>query len=338
MAARPRWVHQQRQQQQQRLPSQNLGQITSLNTESICYGPPSRLTTQAKLRKLLRECNVTPIESVMTLILKHFASWAFLVYSPDQARDLYYEAALLPRSMTEVALEEKGIQVAGVFRGPDPSKAVLLRALDNGVPRIIKVATGKSIRHEWDVFSAVSSASHDENTFLVKVQLLEFESSDFTEHLNHPATRCGLLMTHFPTTLSQCKMALPPDALLRYGKQLHKAVSTLHTSGYCHLDVKPSNIFLLEKECYLGDYGAAVKIGDPIRECTMKYYPTDGGFEAKEETDMYLLAVTLLEMFDTIPRAPKRNALSKQEIHEKIASVETDEVRIFLTSLFDGPH
>ena len=87
----------------------------------------------------------------------------------------------------------------------------------------------------------------------------------------------------------------------------------------------------------MGDYGAAVKTGDPIRERTTKYYPIDGDFEAKEETDMYLLAVMLLEMFGAIPRAPERNALLKDEIHEKIASVGNDEVRIFLTTLFAGP-
>ena len=141
----------------------------------------------------------------------------------------------------------------------------------------------------------------------------------------------------YPTTLLQCKIPLSAKVLLRYGKQLHKALSTLHASGFCHLDVKPSNIFLSQRDCYLGAYGAAVKTGGPIRERTMKYYPTDGDFEAKEEIDMYLFAVTLLEMFRTIPQASERNALSKQEIHEKIASVDTDEVRIFLTSLFDGP-
>ena len=278
----------------------------------------------------------------MAVILKQFASSAAFVDSPEQARDLYFEAALLPRSATRVVLEEKGISVADVFRGSDPSKAVLLHAHENGVPRILKIATEESICHEWDVFSAVSSSSHDENTFLVNVKLLKFESAEITlgdysgGHSNHPPTRCGLLMKHFQGTLSQCKIPLVSEILLRYGKYLRKALSTLHKAGFCHLDVKPSNIFLFEDACYLGDYGAAVKTGDSIRERTTKYYPTDGDFEAKEETDMYLLAVTLLEMFGTIPRASERNALSKEEIHEKIASVGTDEVRIFLTSLFDG--
>ena len=110
----------------------------------------------------------------------------------------------------------------------------------------------------------------------------------------------------------------------------------MHQAGFCHLDVKPSNVFLFEEACYLGDYGAAVKTGGLIRERTRKYYPTDGDIEASEETDMYLLAVTLLEMFGTIPHAAERSPMAKQEIREKIASVENDEVRTFLNSLFDG--
>jgi serine/threonine protein kinase len=119
---------------------------------------------------------------------------------------------------------------------------------------------------------------------------------------------------------------------------LHKAVSTLHQGGYCHLDIKPSNIFLFEEACYLGDYDAAVKTGDPIHERAIKYYPKDGDFEAKEETDMHLLAVTLLEMFGTISQAFKRNdSFTKQEIHELIATVESEQVRDFLSSLFVDP-
>ena len=287
----------------------------------------------AKFRNLLQQCNVMPSEAVIMVLVKQFASSVGLVDTPEQARDLYFEAALLPRSATRVVLGEKGISVADIFRGSDPSKAILLHAHENGAPRILKVATDKSIRHEWDVWSAVkasSSVSGNEASYLVSVQLIQFETPEIE------VTRCGLLMRHYQGTLSQCKIPLKAEILLRYGKFLCKALSTLHHAGFCHLDVKPSNVFLFEDACYLGDYGAAVKTGDPIRERTTKYYPSDGDFEASEETDMYLLAVTLLEMFGTIPQASERSPLAKQEIREMIASVETDEVRTFLNSLFDG--
>lgn len=279
----------------------------------------------------------------MRVILKHFASSVALVDSPQQARDLYYEAALLPRSATKLVLEESGISVAEVFSGSDPSKAVLLHAHEHGAPRILKIATDKSIRHEWEVFSAVASFNRldeDAETFLVTVKLLEFESAeielgDFSGGDSlHPTPRCGLLMKHFQGTLAQCKIPLTTEVLLRYGTYLQTALSALHQAGFCHLDVKPANVFLFEGFCYLGDYGAAVKTGDPIRERTVKYYPRDGPFDASEQTDMYLLAVTMLEMFGTIPSSSERGSMTGQEIRDKIDSVETIEVRNFLQSLF----
>lgn len=288
----------------------------------------------AKFRDLLQQCGVIPSEAMITVLIKKFASSVALVDTPERARDLYFEAALLPRSATQIVLGEKGISVADIFRGSDPSKAILLHAHENGAPRILKVATDKSIRHEWGVWSAVNAvcASGNEDSYLVGVQLIQFESAeievgDFSgEGSHHPPTRCGLLMKHFQGTLSQCKIPLMAEILLRYGNFLLKALSTLHQAGFCHLDVKPSNVFLFEEACYLGDYGAAVKTGGLIRERTRKYYPTDGDIEASEETDMYLLAVTLLEMFGTIPHAAERSPMAKQEIREKIASVDNDEV------------
>ena len=75
-------------------------------------------------------------------------------------------------------------------------------------------------------------------------------------------------------------------------------------------------------------------------ERTIKYYPKDGDFEAKEETNLYLLATMFLEMFNTtsIPQASQRNNFfTKQEIHEYIAKVESSkEVQDFFSSIFVG--
>jgi serine/threonine protein kinase len=287
---------------------------------------------------------VTATEEVMAVILRHFASSVALVDTPEQASDLYFEAALLPRSATRIVLQQQGISVAEVFRGSDPSKAVLLYAHENGTPRILKIATEKSILHECEVWSAVEATNQQSDAYLVPIKKCLFESAtvDIGDisggSSTHPAVRCGILMKHYQGTLSQCKIPLTVEVLLRYGQYLHKAVSTLHQAGYCHLDIKPSNIFLFEEACYLGDYGAAAKTGDPIHERTIKYYPKDGNFEAKEETDMYLLAATLLEVFGAIPQASsqRNDSFTKQEIHEYITTVESKEVQDFLSSLFIG--
>jgi serine/threonine protein kinase len=158
-----------------------------------------------------------------------------------------------------------------------------------------------------------------------------------------PNTRSGVLMTHYQGTLTQCKIPLTEEVLLHFGRQLLKAVRALHNAGYCHLDIKPSNIFLLDArdtslaDCFLGDYGAAVKIGGDIHEKTVNYYPKDGSFVAERITDMYLLAVTLLEMFGSIPKASERDPMTKDEIRGAIDAVKSDAVQQFLLDLFELP-
>lgn len=88
------------------------------------------------------------------------------------------------------------------------------------------------------------------------------------------------------------------------------------------MDIKSSNVSLFEQACYWGDYGAAVKTGHPIRERTLLYYPRDGDYEAREERDMDLLAVTVIEMFGTILQVSHRiKSLTKQEIRERMAEM-----------------
>jgi Protein kinase domain len=303
-----------------------------------------RQTTQDQFRNHFESAGVTATEEVMGMIIKHFASSATLANTPEQARDLYFEAALLLRSATRDVLQQQGITVAGVYRGSDPSKAVLLHACEKGVPRTLKIATEKSILHEYQVWSAVEATGQQTKAYLVPLEKVHFESAAIEigdiscGSSSCPPVRCGLLMKYYQGTLAQSHIPLPVEILLRYGQYLHKAVSTLHQAGCCHLDIKPSNIFLFEGACYLGDYGAAARIGDPIHERTIKYYPKDGDFEAKEETDMYLLAVTLLEMFGTISQASQKNdSFTKNDIHGLIAQVESEQVREFLSSLFADP-
>jgi serine/threonine protein kinase len=97
-------------------------------------------------------------------------------------------------------------------------------------------------------------------------------------------------MKHYQTTLAQCKIPLTADVLLRFGNQLKVAIARMHKTGYCHLDIKPANIFLLERDCFLGDHGAATKIGDRIPELTRSYYPNDLAARAETKADFFPLA------------------------------------------------
>jgi serine/threonine protein kinase len=305
---------------------------------------------QTRFRNLLKMTGIISVsDAMMDIILKYYATSVLVINTPTQARAIYNEAVLLPRSVTQVILQEQnGISVAELFKGSDPSKAVLLHAHECGNPRILKIATQLSIEHELEVWNAVADYNEQHSAHLVPLRKLEFartqiEIGDMSGGASVQYTRSGLLMTHYQGTLTQCKIPLTEEVVLHFGQQLLKAVRALHTVGYCHLDIKPSNIFLLDTrmdgslaDCFLGDYGAAAKIGHYIRERTVKYYPLDGSFDAEEITDMYLLAVTILEKFGSIPKASERPQMTRVQIRGAIAAVESDAVRTFLLSLFVG--
>jgi serine/threonine protein kinase len=138
-------------------------------------------------------------------------------------------------------------------------------------------------------------------------------------------------MKHYQGTLSQIKIPLPDQVLLKYGRQLEKALRHMHSCGYCHLDVKPSNVFIFESSCFLGDYGAARPIGSEVMEVTRSYYPSDFPIEAQTQTDFLLLSKTLLEMYGQIESPVK--PMTSEEIREAIENVNINHIRSFLQSL-----
>jgi serine/threonine protein kinase len=140
-------------------------------------------------------------------------------------------------------------------------------------------------------------------------------------------------MIKYQGTLTDCRIPLTEQVLLHFGKNLHSALTCMHNAGYCHLDVKPANIFLRDGDCFLGDYGAATRIGHDIHERTVSYYPHDAAYVAEIETDMLMLAVTLLQLFGRIA-SPVTQAMARVEIMTAIELVDNDNVNGFLQSLF----
>ncbi|KAL3912948.1 MAG: hypothetical protein SGILL_006687 [Bacillariaceae sp.] len=273
----------------------------------------------------------------MKSVVFHFASQMAVVNTADQAADLYKRASRIPRSATQIRLKEKNVSIAGIFGGTDTGKSIVLEAFENGKPCLLKITDNESIYHEMIVWEAIKESDGDRKNYLVPLRKLEFESAKvqignlsggYNDSGNY---RTGILMQKYQSTLSRCKIPLTEEVLLRYGEQLKMAISAMHKRGYCHMDIKPANIFLWEEECLLGDYGGATKIGEMVREHTMTYYPSDAGSHAKKETDFLLLTVTLLEMFGSVSSPP--GAMTTNEIKSKVASVENKTVKAFLSQL-----
>lgn len=291
-----------------------------------------------RFKSLLETKGIKPSQPVMLQLVKNFASSVAIATDADTAASLYLSASQIPQSATELVLREQGISVAQPFQASDPSNAILLHAFRNGTPMILKVSSAKSIAHEAKVLSDLAGCNLADK-HLCPIDVVEFESANIevtgmTGCIATPVVqaRQGLLMKHYQTTLAQCKIPLMADVLLRYGRQLKAAISHMHEKGYCHLDIKPSNIFLLESECFLGDYGAATKIGAEILECTRNYYPKDFPYLAEKKTDFLLLAKTMMEMFGSIksPVVP----MTTEEILDEVGKIKDESVKEFLQACF----
>jgi serine/threonine protein kinase len=240
--------------------------------------------------------------------------------------------------VTQVALREKNISVGGIFGGSDTAKSIILDAFEDGRPCLLKITDTESIDHEMSVWEAIRGNDGDSHN-LVPLRKLGFISAatvqvgDMSGGYNDTQgdLRAGILMRKFQATLARCRIPLTEAVLLRYGEQLKTAITTMHERGYCHMDIKPANVFLWEENCFLGDYGGATKTGEPVREYTLSYYPSDAGSHAKKKTDFMLLTIVLLEMFGAISSPP--SPMTAEEIKSKVASVENENVKAFLEQL-----
>ena len=294
---------------------------------------------KTRFRRLAEEAAINVTDAMMKSILFHFSSQMTVVNTPSDAADLYRRASRIPRSATELCLREKNIAIASIFPGTDTTMSIILEAFEDGSPRLLKVTDTESINHEMSVWEEVVARVHPCRG-LVPLKRLEFTKtavihvgtlSGGMRHLTEEHYS-GILMEKYPSTLSRCKIPLTAEVLIRYGTQLKEAISILHSCGFCHMDIKPANVFISGgATCFLGDYGGATKVGEPVREHTVSYYPTDVGQYAKKETDYLLLIITLLEMFGAIPSPP--SPMSVAEVASKVANLDDDTVKTFLNDL-----
>lgn len=58
----------------------------------------------------------------------------------------------------------------------------------------------------------------------------------------HP--KIGLVMPVYPSTLIHISTPVKAGALLVFGNQIKAALHGMHSKGYCHNDVKATNVFI----------------------------------------------------------------------------------------------
>ena len=285
------------------------------------------LDAGARLNVLLVNSSVAPLtERQLDFLRSRFAAELLVATSMDSALRLRSLALASPATTTVARLRASGLFFAdGPYAAASSSRSLFLHAfrLPDGAPRLLKIpldvgpegeAAGGAAQHEAAVWSALAGAAAEAPPHLAgPVELVRFEQGGGVE-LRHGARArpaAGVLLPVYCCTLEEVPHELfeRPHLLAQLGTQLVAALAHMHAAGYVHADVKGSNVFLdAAGAAFLGDFGATVREGDPLREYSPSHMPeeaTHGALElaATPALDSWLLLVTLLS------KAPVRLAL-----------------------------
>uniref|UniRef100_A0A6B2LHY3 Protein kinase domain-containing protein n=1 Tax=Arcella intermedia TaxID=1963864 RepID=A0A6B2LHY3_9EUKA len=159
-----------------------------------------------------------------------------------------------------------------------------------GVPRVIKIIENeKDLRQEFSIWEIISKGAEMDNINLVPILKCVAIPRE-----KGKGSVGGLLMPVYICSLATVPIPSSPQHLLHCTKQVKLALDQMHGSGIGHCDVKPQNIFLDSSgNHFLGDYGAAQRIGDEVVEVSWNYFP-DVDWKASKKLDYALLVVSIL--------------------------------------------
>jgi len=138
---------------------------------------------------------------------------------------------------------------------------------------------------------------------------------DGTEYLVLEFLPGGTLRDYL-TQISRQNRQVPVADVMRFGRQLARAVSHVHQRGLIHRDIAPANVWLDERQvAHLGDFDSAIRSGvaqdlQTLPSTTEAYASPEevAGERVDERSDLYSLGAVLYEL--TTGRLPERDAVT----------------------------
>jgi hypothetical protein len=221
------------------------------------------LEARDRFERLLAEARVRPKPDVMARLLVTRGTEMLLAKTPDEAMSLYTWAKNLPLSPTKGNfLEETGFTLDGPLSSHMDN--FLTAFGPDGAAYVLKVVPGEA---DPEVVAALALADSPAEVHLVRSRFCSARRED-------GGTFCGLLMPYFTRSLASAEVLLRRDVLLSRALDLVAAISSLHSKGFVHMDVKEANVFVdAAGHWWLGDFGSCVAPGSPIRTTTPAFNP-----------------------------------------------------------------
>ena len=270
---------------------------------------------------------------MLTRLQQNKDSVFFSASTAEEAKHWYDWAKDLPLSPTRGRFKSR---TGYTLNGPWSSySSTLLTAFDDqGAAALLKVVPSRA---DPEVVAALALSG---GPFVVSASFCSAARDDGSEF-------CGLLMPKYERSLDAApEVLLPQVVLFSRAKALLDALRHVHAAGFVHMDVKEANVFVDAAGCWaLGDFGSAVREGEPIMSTTRGLHPGLAGWWAaahppllaRREYDLYMAAGLLVRQLDVpaVRLACGDEGPRVEELRARAARVEHDDLRALLIGLVD---
>jgi hypothetical protein len=201
----------------------------------------------------------------------NLASRVSVLSSAAEAVQLYEDASRVPRTETRAAARARGVVIDGDMPVPGAQTALFFRAFKRNVPCVFKVpADASKAAQECALWLDVrESAAGTAGVYLVPVEVVELLRG--AQHAVHTGAgradvtplKAGILMPAYACTAAVVPSPIDTDFALDVINRTEVTLRFIHSRGWLHGDVKPSNMFVDDRgDTWLGDYGTSVTAAD----------------------------------------------------------------------------
>lgn len=254
---------------------------------------------------ILKRMNISySTRDVNYLMDKEFAKYTHLKHPSVTKNEVIRIMAAVKSAINSVTRNAIGAHHGFLLDGPlnlqGQSKSSLYFAFSNNSRVLAAKVYEANFKDSFDREVTMSQLLGNHHNIVKFVASFSIPQTSNTATDNR--ARHIIVMPFFPRSSADLLIqhsTVPLLTIMIIARDCIAALCHIHSKGYCFGDVKPSNIMLSNCEnggATLVDFGATVKIGQPIVEITAQYCLDVNVSEGSEEIDWTCFGVTLSQL------------------------------------------